>query len=217
MTHTSNNPSSQATKFFVHKSKGKCPTRSIGTVSVPAERYLCRKNAIMMYRIIFVIFLAIVAIVASCNAPKKATQVPENRPPLDERLAKITMTDLEGKPLSLSDFAGKPVFLNFWATWCGPCVSEMKSIELASQQFKNDIVFLAASSETPAQIQAYLKKNPFSFKFVQLKVSYLDVYVVKLPTTFLINGKGELVSEEEGFRDWNDPGNLEKLKSLVKK
>jgi Peroxiredoxin len=127
------------------------------------------------------------------------------------------MTDLEGKPVQLSDFAGKPVFLNFWATWCGPCVSEMASIERASQQFKDQIVFLAISNETPAQIQSYVKRNKLSFKFGKLEGSYLDVYVVALPTTMLIDANGKIVSEEEGFRDWSSQSSMEKLKALLGK
>lgn len=168
-----------------------------------------------MHRIIFAKTLTLIAFALSCHAPKQVGQTPVNSQPLDERLAKIHMTDLSGKPVSLSDFAGKPVFLNFWATWCGPCVSEMKSIELVSQRFKNDIVFLAASTEPPAAVQSYLQKHPYTFKFVQLKVNYLDLYVVKLPTTFLLNKRGELVAEEEGFRDWNDVANIEKLSALA--
>jgi thiol-disulfide isomerase/thioredoxin len=107
--------------------------------------------------------------------------------------------------------------LNFWATWCGPCVSEMGSIEKASQQFKDEIVFLALSNESASLIKSYVKRNKFSFKFGRLEGSYLDVYVVSLPTTILIDAQGQVVEEEEGFRNWTSPSSLEKLKSLVKK
>jgi thiol-disulfide isomerase/thioredoxin len=127
------------------------------------------------------------------------------------------MTDLEGSPINLKDFAGKPIFLNFWATWCGPCVNEMPSVEKASKRFKDDIVFLAVSDESPALIKSFVKKNKYSFKFGHLDVSYLDVYVMVLPTTLLIDAKGQLVEEEEGFRDWMSPDSQEKLESLAKK
>ncbi len=153
----------------------------------------------------------------NCSAPSHTKAPPEKPSNFSERLAKIKITDLEGKSVNLQDFAGKPIFLNFWATWCGPCVSEMGSIEKVSQQFKDDIVFLAVSNESPSLIKSYLKKNKFSFQFAHLDVTYLDVYVVALPTTMLIDANGQLVEEEEGFRNWNSPGSIEKLKSLVKK
>lgn len=152
-----------------------------------------------------------------CSSSKQAITPPAKPSNFNERLAKIKMTDLDGKPVNLQDFTGKPIFLNFWATWCGPCVSEMGSIEKVSQQFKDDIVFLAVSNESPALIKSYLKKNKFSFKFARLDVSYLDVYVVSLPTTMLIDGKGQLVEEEEGFRDWSSASSVEKLKLLAGK
>lgn len=152
-----------------------------------------------------------------CSGPARTPSLPPKPSNSDDRLAKIKMTDLDGNPVSLQDFAGKPIFLNFWATWCGPCVSEMGSIEKASQQFKDDIVFLAASNESASLIKSYVKRNKLGFKFVRLEGTYLDVYVVSLPTTMLIDAKGQLVEEEEGFRNWTSPSSLEKLKSLANK
>jgi thiol-disulfide isomerase/thioredoxin len=163
----------------------------------------------------FILLLSIFAV--QCSAPRQAETPPSKPESSSDRIAKVKITDLEGNPVALSDFKGKPVFLNFWATWCGPCVSEMASIEKASQQFKDDIVFLAVSNESPALIKSYLKKNKFSFRFAHLDVTYLDVYVVALPTTFLIDATGQLVEEEEGFRNWASPGSLAKLSALVKK
>lgn len=161
------------------------------------------------------LFLSLFAI--QCSGPSRTPAMPPKPNTPDERLAKIKMTDLDGNPVSLKDFAGKPVFLNFWATWCGPCVSEMGSIEKASQQFKDEIVFLALSNESASLIKSYVKRNKFGFKFGRLEGSYLDVYVVSLPTTILIDAQGQVVEEEEGFRNWTSPSSLDKLKSLVKK
>lgn len=157
-------------------------------------------------------FLGIIILLLSCKtAPPPATSAR-----LDERLEKIKMTDLKGRPLSLRQMTGKPVFLNFWATWCGPCVSEMQSIEAVYQQFKNDIVFMAVSNEDPAKIRSFLQKHRFSFEFVRLDITYLDAYIVTMPTTLLIDANGRLIAEEEGFRVWTQYNNLEKLKAMVK-
>lgn len=163
-------------------------------------------------------FVFLVSLICwQCSPPKDTARAPEKPADPNDRIARLNMTDLEGKPIKLSDFAGKPVFLNFWATWCGPCVSEMQSIEKASQQFKNDIVFLAVSNEPTATIQSYLKKNKFSFQFGRLEGSYVNVFVVALPTTLLIDAAGKVVKEEEGFRNWSSAESLDMLKELVKK
>lgn len=108
-------------------------------------------------------------------------------------------------------------FLNFWATWCGPCKSELETIEEVFRQFKNEIVFLIASDEDPTKIQNYISENKFDLHFIHLDIPYIDAYIVKLATTFLVDRNGQLVSQEEGFRIWTQAGNVERLKKLVKK
>ena len=160
--------------------------------------------------------LLVSILVLPCCAPKRIPVPPASAGQPGETLSQLKLTDLEGKRLNLADFAGKPVFLNFWATWCGPCVSEMGSIEQASKQFKKDIIFLAVSNESPALIRSYVRKNNFTFTFARLEGSYLDAYVVALPTTMLLDRKGKLVEEIEGFRNWSSANSMEKLNALVK-
>ena len=152
----------------------------------------------------------------SCRTSRSGAR-PDQAAPLSARLAKIKMTDLNGRPFSLQQLAGKPVFLNFWATWCRPCLSEMASIETVYQQFKKDIVFLAVSDEDSGKIRSFADKQNFSFEFARLEVPFIDVYVVSLPTTLLIGSDGQLIAEEEGLRIWTQFNNLEKLKALAKK
>ena len=169
----------------------------------------------MVYKLFkLLLFFAIGAFYTCKTAHNNVSTTPSAR--LSERLEKIKMTDLKGKPFSLHQYAGKPVFLNFWATWCPPCISEMQSIEAAYAQLKDRVEFLAVSNEDPEKIRAFLEKNNFSFPVAHLDINYIDVYIVKMPTTFLIDASGKLVLEEEGYRDWMQYGNLEKIKSLVK-
>jgi len=169
----------------------------------------------MLKKTFFGAFFLVVLLALACNAGRPVAH-PATTVQLSERLGKIKMTDLKGRPLTLHQFVGKPVFLNFWATWCRPCVSEMQSIEEVYQQFKNDVVFLAVSNEEPEKIRDFLEKNKFSFAFARLDMAYIDAYIVTMPTTMLIDAAGNLVAEEEGFRVWTQYNNLEKIKALAK-
>ncbi|RMD72446.1 MAG: purine-nucleoside phosphorylase, partial [Bacteroidetes bacterium] len=131
------------------------------------------------------------ALVGSCQwlRPRQTVDLSDVPPITDERLQRVRLTDLEGRPIDLRRYHGKAVFLNFWATWCRPCLTEMASIEQLRQELDPaDIVFLAASDEDAATIEAFRKSHPeFGFEFVRLEVPFIDVFVVSLPTTFLIS------------------------------
>ncbi|MBK8483275.1 MAG: TlpA family protein disulfide reductase [Saprospiraceae bacterium] len=124
--------------------------------------------------------------------------------------------DLQGKKFTLSEFKGKAIFLNFWASWCGPCIQEMESIMALEDQFKDSLIFLAASAEDQTQIEKFIAKHNINLNFVRLTGSYLDAFIISLPTTLLIDRHGKLLEEVEGYRDWTDEANVRKIKRLIK-
>ncbi len=134
---------------------------------------------------------------------------------LSERLELLKMSELTGDRIDLKKYSGKPVFLNFWATWCGPCKSELETIAYVSKQFKNEITFLVASNEDPIKIKDYISENKYDLHFIHLDMEYIDAYIIKLPTTFLIDRNGQLISEEEGFRIWTQATYVKQLKKLI--
>jgi thiol-disulfide isomerase/thioredoxin len=135
---------------------------------------------------------------------------------LSDRLKRIKMEDLEGRSFTLEDLGGRPVFLNFWATWCRPCVSEMASIEELYQQFKEDVVFLAITTESAEEIEAFRQKHPLTFDFARLEVEYIDAFVIELPTTLLIDANGQLRHEEEGATIWTLENNVQRVRNLLR-
>jgi len=150
-------------------------------------------------------FVAILIFILGCNTRHESSIISE-----------IELKDLEGNIVSLQDYKGKVVFLNFWATWCGPCIREMPSIENAQKHFKNEpIIFLLTSSESIDKIKRFKEKKPFDFHYLQLNMSVEQLNIYSLPTTYVFNKKGKLIINETGARIWDKNKNLEELKKII--
>lgn len=105
----------------------------------------------------------------------------------------FTASDLDGRPVRLSDLRGKPVLINFWATWCPPCREEMPQIEAFYRRHRDQVEVLGVGvGETAEQVRAFLKDNPYSWRFVvdpDLKVA--DRYrVFGIPVSYFIDKDG---------------------------
>jgi len=113
---------------------------------------------------------------------------------------------LDGKVHNLSDFKGKWVFLNFWATWCTPCLREMPDMEALHQKFgKQGFVILAVGmGESIKKSKAFLKRHKFTFAMMaDPEGSISQLYgVSSIPVTFLITPEGEIVARAIGPRTW---------------
>lgn len=165
------------------------------------------KKALFPFVIIGLVFLL------GCS---KSTQ--ENKEStLPEKLVdRISLVDLEGNSVDLASLKGKTVFLNYWATWCRPCIAEMPDIDRAAKLLKDEnFVFLAASDEDLDKIKEFIGELEYSFQFVQSKRSVFEMDIMALPTTFIINPKGELVYNEVGARKWDSEVELNKLRQLA--
>lgn len=153
------------------------------------------------------LFLLLLAV--SCSQKQK------NQEQAESITDKIKLTELNGQSIDLNQYRGKTVFINFWATWCGPCIKEMPSIERAKNMLKeSDIEFLIASNETVEQIQSFNTKRNLNLHYVQLQ-NLEELGIPALPTTYIINPVGELVFSETGFREWDEAANIELLTKII--
>lgn len=129
---------------------------------------------------------------------------------------KIQMTDLKEKPIDLNQYSGKVIFVNFWATWCKPCIEEMPSIERAQEILqKENIVFLLASNETIEQIEGFIGAQDYKLNYVRIK-NMEELNIPVLPTTFIFNLDRQLVFSEMGYRKWDDTSNINLIRNYLK-
>lgn len=117
----------------------------------------------------------------------------------------IVFTDLNGQTTSLSDYRGKVVFIDFWATWCGPCRMEMPHIEKLYQEFKanGDLVIIGASNENKGTVGSFLQKNKFSFPIVLVNPqdSQGKFKVTSIPAGFVIDREGIIRAHMIGMQN----------------
>jgi thiol-disulfide isomerase/thioredoxin len=118
----------------------------------------------------------------------------------DALLFKLTKVD--GSTMEMNSFRGKVIVINFWATWCGPCLTELPLFEKTMAKFKNDedVVFLALTTDEDRELVApYLKQ--YKFEIPVSHAEYLDEFfvVTSIPTTIILDRKGEVAFRQAGY------------------
>lgn len=142
---------------------------------------------------------------------------------LEEILAEapsFTLKDTEGRDVSLEDFRGQYVLLNFWATWCPPCVKEMPALEEVHNKFSGKGLKVVAINdyESPKKAINYVKDGGYTFLVLTDppgKTSEAYKAMV-LPMTFIIDPEGRAIARAVGYRDWAGEGYIKYLEELIK-
>jgi len=130
----------------------------------------------------------------------------------------FTLSDLDGNPHRLSDYRGKVVIVNFWATWCPPCRAEMPSMQRAWEQLqKQGIVMLGINvGEDEDTIFQFTADYPVEFPLLlDQESTVIDQWpVLGLPTTFVVDPEGRIAYRAIGGREWDDPELLAQVRKL---
>ena len=118
-------------------------------------------------------------------------------------LSSFKLSDLSGNPIEPSTLKGKRVFLNIWATWCGPCIQEMPSIAELQKQLSNKVEFLLASDENHSLISKF-SSRPAAHGLKLIRLDNPEAFGINaIPVTFIFDEEGNLLHAEMGARDWS--------------
>jgi peroxiredoxin len=149
----------------------------------------------------------------ACSAGQELDQLSETRV-----APNFALEDMQGITHSLADYQDKVLVVNFWATWCPPCVKEMPSLQRAWEQLQGeDIAVLAINmGEQKEAVKRFIQQYPIDLPILLDKdFDMADAWSVSgLPTTYVVNPDGEIVFQAIGEREWDDPDLLEEIRGL---
>jgi len=133
----------------------------------------------------------------------------------------FALPGLDGAAFRLSDYRGKVVLLNFWATWCPPCRAEMPSMEKLYQVYRDrGLVILAVSGDRggKAVVESFVQERGVTFPILLDPANevFAQYGVRGLPTSYLLDRQGRVVSAEAGARDWNSQAARQVVGALLK-
>jgi peroxiredoxin len=178
---------------------------------------LKKKTFLLIGIIIVIIIAAYIYYNSNLNkAEKENIDISLLPPEITERIEApgFTLKDLNGNDVSLSDFRGKVVFLNFWATWCGPCQMEMPDFnDYSSQLEKGDKAVLLAVNveEEEATVKDFIKSNGYTLPVLLDETGKVSAnYIINsIPATYVIKPDGTIYNRFVGVTE------TEKLEALL--
>lgn len=130
---------------------------------------------------------------------------------------KLKLKNTEAQTIHLSDYKGKVVLLNFWETWCGPCVQELPTIENARLQLdSSQIVFITIAEEPLPKISAFKASHDYHFQYLLSEKSFSDLGINTYPTTYILDKEGKIALTKIGGVEWDSPEMISFMRELMK-
>jgi thiol-disulfide isomerase/thioredoxin len=155
---------------------------------------------------------------AAMSLTLASTAMANDSIPLDT----VAYPDTDGKRVAMTDFKGQVVLLNFWATWCPPCVKEMPSMQRLRDRFKDqgfEVVAIAAG-EDQETVTAFLPKLDTQLTFPILidseGTAFTDLKLRGLPMSYLVNRQGEVALTIMGGKEWDDEAQIKLIEEALK-
>ncbi len=129
----------------------------------------------------------------------------ERRHPASQRrTGQRLIADETGIPIDPESFQGEVVFLNFWATWCPPCVAELPEIQRIYDAYGDKVKFVLITGQTPEEVKDFLSNKGYDLPVYYGGRSLPEKLTVKsIPTTFIIAKDGSIVSKKIGAVNWD--------------
>lgn len=157
-------------------------------------------------------FICCLIIFLGCDfLPQKKEQLTD----LEKNQLKAVYLDLNAKKIDFKEFKGKRILINYWATWCKPCVEKMPDLlEVQKVLEAYNYVFLLASDEEITKIISFKNRRNYNFTFIKSQAPNETLGIYSLPTTFVFNEDGKMIEKIVGSVGREFDQMIEKLKVL---
>ncbi|MFY7672574.1 TlpA family protein disulfide reductase [Tenacibaculum sp. MEBiC06402] len=119
--------------------------------------------------------------------------------------------------INFSEFKGKVVFLNFWATWCPPCVAELPSIQEFYNKYQDKVAFVFITNESTDEVMKFFKRTNYELPVYQTNGDYLNELppITSIPRTFVLDKLGNIRVDTSGAADWNSSSFLASIDKML--
>lgn len=127
----------------------------------------------------------------------------------------LKMENPTGEMVNMVDFENEVIILNFWATWCPPCIAEMPDFAKVYADYKDKVNFLFITQDEWDKVDAFEAKREFGLPYYRLVQPNEALDYRQLPTTYVIDKNGKIVIKKVGVADWNAASFRNKLDELI--
>lgn len=188
--------------------------------SVKDLKKIVPPRTVMIVGVTCLLFVLALLILPSLQMQSGAVEQ-ENWPEEGDRIdidLSGTLLTVDGKEVRLEDYEEEVIFLNFWATWCGPCRAEMPSIaDLHAKLDGHGLRVLAVTDEPLTVVRPYLKRNPYPFTVLVDESGSLSsrLGIWSIPWTLILDQNRKLVHFHPGAKLWNTPETIRKIQTLL--
>lgn len=154
-------------------------------------------------------------ILLGCSAPKNSEEANSESQESTDSQPDHFMQTTDGTYYQLEDLTGQRVFINYWATWCKPCIAEMPDIQAAAEILKKEnYVFFLVSDQDMDKIKKFETEKGFDLTFAKLDGKIQDLKIQSLPTTIIYNSSGKSVRKIAGAVKWDSEDMLASLREV---
>jgi thiol-disulfide isomerase/thioredoxin len=166
----------------------------------------------------------VIAALAACSASEEqsenAKSDTQNEPTTDaELIEQVTFTDLQGNAIPISQYEGKVVMIDFWETWCKPCLASFPTLQRLQEEYPDNFVVLAVTpgfTDTKEDAQSFMNKNDYTFEFLMDSNNlHKKLNVMGIPYKIFVDAEGNFIKQQRG--SFGPDEDYKKIKSIIEK